>query len=524
MRKILKDPLSSFNNIYCYEGINIKDKFVSICIIMKELIFLISFCIIFINFNYIMNLLQKGGLEPLTKVPKFKYTFDEKRKIFIGHLYPYAEYFIRCVTSMPFNSYTYNGNCEYILFEDKTQIVSNCSSSGPPLYFFLGGVVYELLNKKFNNVDLYNYCDATGDIDVTLYPPKLTYYENQDIDFLNKDGKISSFYLDFTRWTFENMVKNVQSIELLFRDMQNLVNFNIDEYNEIPTEHKSSDFGYINQQIGKFYVVAFLNEDKTMFKIQVVCKIEDSGVSVIDHVIEIIIPLPESSNFFIPTSDDYSHPSIDIITINGTSFNIDNYNSLILGNITSYISRKNAYGQTNEREVIHKSINHIARLFYLYELIYKNQTSFQLDKLNLIMLYGYTKKDQQQLQFLYYYKIVGDKFNTIKVDTRFFLNSYFELILINKYSYTTFTPNFFINYSDINDVKILHDRFITELFNEPLGLLTFSDPPSAAAAAVGGKKSKKTRKLRKMRKKRHTKNMKKKVISNRTTVKRLQKR
>ena len=165
---------------------------------------------------------------------------------------------------------------------------------------------------------------------------------------------------------------------------------------------------------------------------------------------------------------------------------------------------------------------------YKYELIYKNQTSFQLDKLNLIMLYGYTKKDQQQLQFLYYYKIVGDKFNTIKVDTRFFLNSYFELILINKYSYTTFTPNFFINYSDINDVKILHDRFITELFNDdlfqPLGLLTFSDPPSAAAAAVGGKKSKKTRKLRKMRKKRHTKNMKKKVISNRTTVKRLQKR
>ena len=71
-----------------------------------------------------MNMLQKGGLEPLTRVPNFKYTFNEKRKIFIGYIYPYAEYFISCVTSMPFNSYTYNGNCEYINVEDKTQIVS----------------------------------------------------------------------------------------------------------------------------------------------------------------------------------------------------------------------------------------------------------------------------------------------------------------------------------------------------------------------------------------------------------------
>ena len=249
-------------------------------------------------------MLQKGGLEPLTTVPNFKYTFNEKRKIFIGYIYPYAEHFISCVTSMPFNSYTYNGNCEYIDSTKTRQRVTTCNSINSPLYYFTGGTAYELLNKKFNNVKLHNYCDATGDIDVVLYPPKLTSSDMLDYNvyFLNKDGKINSFYSDFTRWTFENMVKNVQSIEVLFRNMKNLVDFNIDEYVDIPTESKSTDFGYNVQMIGKLYVVAFLNDSN--FKIQVVCKIEDSGVSVIEHIIEIMIPVPVEEQYeFIPTDD-----------------------------------------------------------------------------------------------------------------------------------------------------------------------------------------------------------------------------
>jgi len=296
-----------------------------------------------------MNILQKGGLEPLIKVPNFKYTFDEKRKLFIGYIYPYAEYFINCVTSMPLNSYTYNGNCEYIdetedtsnpiskytNVENKIQIVSQCSSSSPPLYFFTGGTVYEILDKKFNNVNLYNYCDATGDIDVVLYPPKLTYNEKGNVYFLNTDKKISSFYSDFTRWVFEKMVENVKSIQMLFNNMEHVVNFNINDYSDIPLEHKNADFGYKNQQLSKLYVVGFLNEDKSMFKIQVVCKIEDFGISVIDHVIEIIIPLPESNIEFTPTSDSYKLPRINTITINKKSFNISNYNHLISDNINA---------------------------------------------------------------------------------------------------------------------------------------------------------------------------------------------
>jgi hypothetical protein len=458
-----------------------------------------------------MNKLQKGGLDPLIKVPSFKYTFNEKRKLFIGYLYPYAEYFINCVTSIPFNSYSYNGECEYINPDDKKQIVTQCSSNNSPLYFFSGGTAYEILNKNFNNVNMHKYCDATSDIDVSLYPPNLTYNENGEVYFFNIDGKISSFYSNFTKWAFENMVKNVESIKMLFTNMDHIVNFNIDEYHDIPNEHKTSDFGYNIQMIGQLYVVAFLNEDKTMFKIQVVCKIEDSDIFVIDHVIEIIIPLPETNIEFAPSGDGYSPPKISTITINTKSFNIQNYASLINDNVDAYINRKQVFGSSNENDNIHKPINHIARIFYLFELMYQNQKSFQIDKIPLLFLpmtmqSKQNKEKMSQLEFMYYYKIVDGKFNIIKIDTRFFLNSYLELISKNTYLYNMFkrnNPNYFINDS-VDNIKKLHDRFNTELFNDnlfqPSGLLTFSE-------TIGGKRRKKTRKLRKIHKLKRTRKL-----------------
>ena len=456
-----------------------------------------------------MNKIQKGGLDPLAKVPKFKYTFNEKRKLFIGYIYPYSEYFINCVTAIPFSSYSYNdAGCEYINFDNKEQKVSQCSSSGYPQYFFVGGTVYELLNKQFNNVNMHKYCDATGDIDVALYPPKLTYNPGGDIYFLNTDGKINSFYSHFTKWTFENLVKNVKSIQMLVNNMEHIIDFNINEYDDIPNDHKIDDFGYITQLLGKLYVVAFLNEDKTMFKIQVVCKVEDSGISVIDHIIEIIVPLPESDIGYSPSGDDYTQPSINTILLNTTTFNVASYSSLINDNINAYIERKKAYGSSNEN--IYKSINHVARLFYLYELIYQNQTVFPVDKIPLLFLYGMKQQTQKELLFLYYYKIINGNFNTIKVDTRFFLNSYLELIMKtqNVYQFKRKNPDYFIN-STVSDIKQLHDRFIVELFNDDLfessGLLTFSE-------TTGGKKIKRkhtTKNTKKHKKSRNTQKTKK---------------
>ena len=373
---------------------------------------------------------QNGGLDPLLKLPSFKYTFNEKRKLLIGYIYPYSDYFINCVTSLPFQDYYYNDMCEYINIEDNTQQMVQCSSdNNKPLYWFLGGTAYELLNRKFKNVNMHDYCDATADIDVSLYPPKITYHEDLNVSFFNVDGKITLFYKHFTNWTYQNMVLQIESINNVVNNINNIVSFDINEYQDIPEEHKTPDFGYNNRMIGKLHVVSFLNEDKTMFKTQVVCKIEDSGISVIDHIIEIIIPLPESGQDFVPSDDAYKVSPNDTVTINTNTYNIASYISLIQDNLNAYIARKGAYGASNEMDVIHKPINHIARIFYLFEVMYQNQPLFSINKIAMLFLFGMPAQKRKQVDFLYYYKIVAGKFYTIQVDTKFFLNSYLELLL-----------------------------------------------------------------------------------------------
>uniref|UniRef100_A0A6C0IRE3 Uncharacterized protein n=1 Tax=viral metagenome TaxID=1070528 RepID=A0A6C0IRE3_9ZZZZ len=456
--------------------------------------------------------IQTGGLEPLLKVPNFKYTFNLTRKLFIGYVYPYADYFINSITNIPFEQYSYTGNTEYINYEDDVQTIQPCNSTNSPVYILTGGSVYEVLNKKFNNIDLYDYCDATGDIDVSLYPPKLTTDLDAGVKFLSVDGKITSFYSNFTTWVFQNMVKNIKSIQTLFINEQGFVNFDIEDYQDIPSKYKHSDFGYNIERLGKFYVVAFLNDDKTMFKIQVVCKIQDSNISSIDHVIEIIIPLPEDDPEFCPSDESYKPPSFNTIEINQQKFNVQMFGGLIRDNISAYTERKNIYGKPNQNEFIHKSINHIARLFYLYELIYRNHDVYDFKQNtfnNLLFLYGMQKKKINELKFLYYYKIVDNKFNTIKVDTRFFLNSYLNLIILDNYTYNNFknqNPDYFVDDNNITNIQKNHNRFIIELFNddlfEPSGLLTFSE-------TTGGKRRRNTRKSRKIYRKKSRKIRKK---------------
>ena len=102
---------------------------------------------------------QKGGLEPLLKTPIFKYTLNKERIIWIRSLYPYIDTFINSIREIPWNKYTYNGKCEYKEFVDEIQLKTNnvhdpkytmleCNSKNNPIYFFSGGSVYEILNKK----------------------------------------------------------------------------------------------------------------------------------------------------------------------------------------------------------------------------------------------------------------------------------------------------------------------------------------------------------------------------------------
>ena len=92
---------------------------------------------------------QLGGIDPLDKVPNFKYTFNEPRKLLIGTIYPYAGYFLDLVTKIPFDSYVYSGENDLFFDEKKEYKTINCRNVGTPQYNLSGGCVYEILNKKY---------------------------------------------------------------------------------------------------------------------------------------------------------------------------------------------------------------------------------------------------------------------------------------------------------------------------------------------------------------------------------------
>ena len=455
--------------------------------------------------------MQKGGIEPNYNIPKFKYTFNQQRKSWVGILYPYADYFFTII-KLPFEEYQYSGNSHYIkshyikdIESEKTEEFGHLESEGKMNYNIFGGTVY-LLHKKFSNVDPYKYCDPTGDIDIQLYPPKLnatSVINNRDylhINFLNNNGIICEFWDHFTSWIYEKIVNNVQQYQSILNNIPGIVDFDINDYSDIQEKYKSEKMGYKVQLLGKIYVVAFF--DDNMFRIQCVCKIIEKDIEIIDHFIEFIIGIEHENPEFSPLGEYYKVYTFPTLTIGGLNYNIQDYNDLIRHNVSAYISRKGVYGQSNEKEHIHKSINHIARLFYLFELFYQNQSLF--DFKTILFLGSPSITDiPYKIPYMYYYKIVNNNFYTIQVDTKFFLTAYLELIK-KTLSYNDFirrNPNYFPKPEP--DLKTIHDEFITKLFNDdlflPKHILT-------ATYTIGGRKSCKKKSTKRRQKKRRRTN------------------
>jgi hypothetical protein len=440
------------------------------------------------------NIFQKGGFEPFMKLPEFKYTFDENRKTFVSHIYPFADYFIKCVTSIPFDTYSYKGPCELIQWQDewkepKKQIIFDCKTSGNVSYGFTGGCVYELLNNKYKTPNLHDYCDATGDFDVKVQAPKLLRVkhpgikndEEYDEYFFNKDEKVNMFYRHFIFWIFKQFIITVKRNLYAFKNYKEIVDFDLKEYVDIPIDHKIKDLRYLQAKIhNKFYVVAFLNENKSnpMFKIQLVLKIESNGISAIDHAIEMIIPLNATwptSNEYCITDDSYTPRDEFPLTINGNKYQVQNYNSLIHDNVDAYGKRKQVFGSSNERQNRHKPLNHIARMLYLYELLYQNQSTIDSSKINLALL-APTESIFDSIRKLVYYKRTSDDIQLIKIDLITYLRAYSEIIQKNKYGFKNFKrlTAWFLNDQTFFDniAKDEHDKFIASYGNPSYSLST----------------------------------------------------
>lgn len=370
-----------------------------------------------------------------------------------------------------------------------------------------GGCVYELLYKKYgnnikyNNVDLHKYCDATGDIDIKLFFPSLQINgpikeRYPVISFFNRKNKINSFFRHFTGWIFDLVVdifthnEIIQNEEQLNYMFPNTVDFDINEYDQIDEAVKNDDYGFRFRKVGNFYVLGYF--EQSMFKTQIICKVVKDGISVIDHLLEFVC----TSYFNLPNgyksqpdekfsqqlsnignnllNNKYSgnfEEQIRNLLIRPISFSnlkeqykqdiyIQTYTKLIDGNISGYKERYTSISDPGNpkwrgKKYRHKGLNHIARLFYLFEFFYQNEQILNEALINEQLKTSIKQRSENFLlnilQFsneetigfrlvsdlitwlnsnpiLYYYKIINGDFHIIKVSFKTFFLAYLNIL------------------------------------------------------------------------------------------------
>ena len=529
-----------------------------------------------------MNNSQTGGLDNLLRIPTFKYTTDKKRILLIESIYPYADVLVNTVRDIPWSSYHYNGPVEVRNMATNELYEYTSTTTTKLNYYFTGGTAYEILNNRYQNVDLHKYTDPTGDVDVAVHSPLvappdksvpnrydygLYYYKTPE------NTEVSSFYRHLTEWLFDNVYKSLSSYKNHFDEMfPALVDFDLStDYDDIPEGHDTVEQGFQSAVVGKMKLVGF--SSGAMYKVQVICKVVDpeTGLSATDHVLELIIPLPEAGDEFNPMGEAATKHPFTVISFSSSlnthrrknsspriifpsksktrsrsrsrsnsksrsrtksrtssmdvearqsstefdtthkiqlysTYNIQPYTSMIEDNIKAYKFRSSNEYSKLHGILPHKYINHVARILYLYELMYHNPSA----KTENIIPRFVSNKKLEVLSF-FYYKYVYKKQPTstsseyegelvkikIKIPIGMFLNAY-QKILKSEPRYKFLNqryPNYFNNKATDHEMETNHSNFLKYLFDPYYAARTYSKVTYKAPSRMSKGGNSKTIKL-----------------------------
>lgn len=281
-----------------------------------------------------------GGLRTLLD-SEFKYTLDKGRIDFAKAIYPHLDTVIENINAIEWNSYNYTGpdiltKVFTNLHEDEDQgynpdgdvkpdviflktVPVYISKTDPIHIMYMGGIVYELLNKTYQtSVDMIQYCDPTSDIDINLIniprqmieeykDDKIKVMVNEDLptegniitinntevpykdlisksdetledndyafhsdsdftfirNFYDLEGKITPYYQHLTQWIFNqltNCFENDNLNELMNSNLfEDLNENNLIDYEEFYGLINDVDQGYLIKKIGKCFLVGFLS-------------------------------------------------------------------------------------------------------------------------------------------------------------------------------------------------------------------------------------------------------------------------
>ena len=311
---------------------------------------------------------------------------------------------------------------------------------------FAGGICYEILNDYYQPLgvpDLHTVVDPTGDIDIKMLCPsyniapseseKLYNLTNRvDAEVVEKASSITSkietslysfvplmvetkmnpIYGELLNAVFSKCAGAIGTLDLTAL-LPNATDFDISEYkisHGRNAVNATDMFGFREQIIGKLHLVAYIyltpaeigalgdNEYNTDMRVQLVAKFNNDPDKVVDHCLEIIIPLVQNTSFniadgglyvpyenlfckggiksngfeqltiFNPQSAGLSSLRMMDVQLNDSDKTVlmTPFEKLLGENIDAYSERV--------KRLDHKAYNHIGRILYLFILMMHKPT------------------------------------------------------------------------------------------------------------------------------------------------------
>jgi len=304
----------------------------------------------------------------------FKYTLSPIRRRWVKSIYPIMEEIIKIPQAIPWKTYEFRGkiplwipkDSENNSYEQNSDIQYNISDEeiiakypdGAVPYEFFGGSVYELLHNQFYkervlNVDVPHiraFLDPTGDVDVHIARPKISYtydVDPTDSDYTDKTLTIINPLIDdWSHWLFEEVIRAIATspIPAYFEPIS-----------EKMTKSETA-MAIESKYVGNILITRVKILD--MIKVQCSIKLKDSTIE--DHFLEFLYNLNEGGEDTIKYKDYRTslHLNNDVYVQPLKSLYKENYDSI-----------SNRLVFINNPEFQHKFYNHIQRLSYLNRIV-----------------------------------------------------------------------------------------------------------------------------------------------------------
>ena len=381
-----------------------------------------------------------------------KYTLSLERKKWIEVVQPGLLELVKILKSIQWNDYSYEGSSlvEFVgKSKEENTIHLEATISEVP-YKLFGGICYNILHDEYKAININNFLDFTGDIDVHLYCPTVEIQKTKEMEdfFKNNENEpdggmikcisktdegINDLVKHYMHWVFYQVEKMVSEtfIDNHFPNHKEITESEISGYlrKNADVDLLTPAFGFRKANIAnKAYLLCFV--DDSTVRVQLIMS---SGLS-LEHALEFIFRLPSDRAVYTDSGIDmeYSPKISKGSTLDVNGFIIEDPQTLMISNAKAYLDRVN---YVNDKRYSHKAINHTARILYLLVIskVYKKQfpslisgVKYWIEDIkkrneNIIFYYitpkgEYQKKEIEISEFLIAFQSVLPPMQFIRID------------------------------------------------------------------------------------------------------------